>query len=41
MGDKRKISYEEGKKFAQDNGLDCFIETSAKTGDKIEEVSCI
>ena len=39
MNDRRMISYEEGEKFARENNLDCFIETSAKTGEKIEEVS--
>lgn len=38
MNDKRQVTFEEGENFAKENGLDCFLETSAKTGDKIEEV---
>lgn len=41
MKDKREISTEEGAQFAKDNKIDCFIETSAKTGDKVEEVCAI
>eukprot|EP01116_Phalansterium_solitarium_P003952 TRINITY_DN1479_c1_g1_i1.p2 TRINITY_DN1479_c1_g1~~TRINITY_DN1479_c1_g1_i1.p2 ORF type:complete len:201 (-),score=77.84 TRINITY_DN1479_c1_g1_i1:388-990(-) len=33
---KRAITYEEGKKFAQDNGL-IFMETSAKTAANVDE----
>jgi len=37
LKEKREISTEEGQQFARDNHIDCFIETSAKTGDKVEE----
>ncbi len=37
---RREISSEEGMKFAQDNDL-LFLETSAKTGDNVEEVEYI
>jgi len=33
---QRQVTYEEAAKFAEDNGL-VFIETSAKTGDNVEE----
>mmetsp|Transcript_2203 Transcript_2203/g.3669 ORF Transcript_2203/g.3669 Transcript_2203/m.3669 type:complete len:216 (+) Transcript_2203:244-891(+) len=33
---RRAVSYEEGKKFADDNGL-IFLETSAKTAKNVEE----
>lgn len=35
--DKREVSYEDGEKFAQMNGF-TFFETSAQTGEKVEEV---
>jgi len=31
------VSYEEGKKFAEDNGL-IFFETSARNADHVDEV---
>lgn len=34
--DRREVSTEEGKAFADENGL-AFIETSAKTANKVEE----
>jgi Ras-related protein Rab-2A len=34
--EKREVAYEEGEKFAQDNGL-IFLETSAKTAQNVEE----
>lgn len=34
--EKREVSYEEGEKFAEDNGL-VFLETSAKTAQNVEE----
>lgn len=34
--EKREVSYEEGEKFAQENGL-IFLETSAKTAQNVEE----
>ena len=37
LEDKRVVSKEEGEKFAEDNGL-IFFETSAKTGQNIEEM---
>eukprot|EP01087_Luapelamoeba_hula_P012776 TRINITY_DN35_c0_g1_i1.p1 TRINITY_DN35_c0_g1~~TRINITY_DN35_c0_g1_i1.p1 ORF type:complete len:223 (+),score=39.68 TRINITY_DN35_c0_g1_i1:137-805(+) len=37
MKERREISFEEGKQFAKDNHIDCFLETSAKTGEKVEE----
>lgn len=36
MKDKREVSYEEGEKFAHVNGF-MFFETSAQTGEKVEE----
>ena len=33
---QRDVTYEEAKEFADENGL-TFIETSAKTGDKVED----
>lgn len=35
---RRAVSYEEGQKFADENGL-IFIETSAKTAANVEEVT--
>lgn len=35
---KRAISYEEGKTFAEENGL-VFMETSAKTAANVDEVN--
>lgn len=32
LEDERKVSKEEGLKFKNDQGLDLFMETSAKTG---------
>ena len=37
LEDKRQVSFEEGKKFANKYGLD-FYETSAKTGQNINEI---
>ena len=34
--DERKVSYEEGKKFAESNGM-VFFEVSAKTGENVQE----
>ena len=34
--EKREVSFEEGEKFAQENGL-IFLETSAKTAQNVEE----
>merc|ERR1712034_718 len=34
---QRQVTYEEASKFAEENGL-IFIETSAKTGDNVEEM---
>eukprot|EP01118_Nematostelium_gracile_P020051 TRINITY_DN9597_c0_g1_i1.p1 TRINITY_DN9597_c0_g1~~TRINITY_DN9597_c0_g1_i1.p1 ORF type:complete len:212 (-),score=61.76 TRINITY_DN9597_c0_g1_i1:33-668(-) len=36
MEDQRDVSYEEAAQFAQENGL-LFIESSAKTGENVEE----
>jgi Ras-related protein Rab-14 len=36
MEDQREVTFEEAKTFAEENGL-IFIETSAKTGDNVEE----
>jgi len=36
MLERRKVSYEEGKEFSERNGL-IFIETSAKSGEHVEE----
>ncbi len=32
----REITYEEGRKFAEDNGIKYYIEASCKTGDNVE-----
>ena len=37
LEDKRQITYEEGKKYAEDNNL-VFFETSALNGNNIEEI---
>ena len=37
LEEKRQVTYEEGKKFAQDNNL-VFYETSALNGNNIEEI---
>ena len=37
LEDKRIISYDEGKEFATKNGL-IFMETSAKTGERVDEI---
>ncbi|KAL0233816.1 hypothetical protein PCE1_002322 [Barthelona sp. PCE] len=37
LEDEREVSYEEGEKFAKDNDLHFFIETSAKTADNVDE----
>ena len=39
LEDKRQISYEDGKKFAEENGM-LFFETSAKEGNNIQEIFC-
>ena len=36
LEEKRKVSYQEGKDFAESNGMK-FIETSAKTASKVQE----
>ena len=36
LEDKRKVSYQEGKDFAESNGMK-FMETSAKTASKVQE----
>lgn len=36
MEAQRDVTYEEAKQFADENGL-TFVETSAKTGEKVEE----
>jgi len=33
----REVSTEKGEQFARENGIDLFFETSAKTGDNVEE----
>ena len=35
LADKRQVSYQEGQKFARDNGL-IFFETSALDGNNVE-----
>jgi len=37
LQDERKVSYLEASRFAQENGL-LFLETSAKSGDNVEDV---
>lgn len=34
----RQVTKEEGEKFARDNGIPLFIETSAKSAENVEEV---
>ena len=34
----RAVSYDEGMQYMKEKGLDVFFETSAKTGDNIDEV---
>ena len=34
----RKISEEKGREFAEQNGINCFFESSAKTGENIKEI---
>jgi hypothetical protein len=34
---RREVEFSEGEAFAKENGL-LFLETSAKTGDNVEEV---
>ena len=36
LEDKRKVTYQEGKDFAESNGMK-FMETSAKTASKVQE----
>ena len=36
--DERKISTEEGRKAAENNGFNYYMETSAKTGHNIKEL---
>ena len=38
LEDSRKISEKEGREFAEQNGIDCFFESSAKTGENINEI---
>ena len=33
----REVSTEKGEQFARENGIDLFFETSAKSGDNVEE----
>ena len=37
LEEKREVSYEEGKNFAEENNL-LFFETSAKDGKNIQEI---
>lgn len=37
LEDKRQVTFEEGKEFAQSNGMK-FVETSAKTSQNVKEV---
>ena len=36
---KREVTKEDGEKFALENKFDLFLETSAKTGENVQEVS--
>ena len=36
LEDQRDVTYEEASQFAEENGL-IFVETSAKTGENVEE----
>ena len=38
LEDKRRVTYEEGNKFKKENGLNLFLETSAKTGTNAQKV---
>ena len=38
LEDKREVSFEEANKFKNDNNIDLYMETSAKTGKNIKEV---
>ena len=38
LEEEREITYEEGKEFAEQNGIKHFIETSAKTGEGINAI---
>ena len=38
LADKREVSYEEGKEYADDYGFIDFFETSAKTGENIKNM---
>ena len=38
LEDKREVSFEEANKFKNDNNIDLYMETSAKTGYNIKEV---
>lgn len=38
LDDKREVPYEKGLKFKEENKLDLFIETSAKSGFNIDEL---
>ena len=38
LEDKREVPTEKGKKFAEDNNINLFLETSAKTGDNVQNV---
>lgn len=37
LEERRAVTYEEGRKFAEENGL-FFLETSAKTAENVDEV---
>ena len=38
LEDNRAVTFEEGERFAKENGFIRFFETSAKTGDNVEDV---
>ena len=38
LENSRKISEKDGREFAEQNGIDCFFESSAKTGENIKEI---
>lgn len=38
LASHREVSFEEGQAFAREHNLDMYVEASAKTGEKVEQV---
>jgi Ras-related protein Rab-2A len=38
LEESRQVTWEEGEQFAKENGIDCFVEASAKTGEKVNDL---